>query len=65
MKAAAVAGMASDDILAVALANGITPSIVAEVVEETQTSGGGGGRFAAAPVPGGQERFLKAIIVVK
>ncbi len=57
--------MASDDILAVALANGITPSIVAEVVEETQTSGGGGGRFAAAPVPGGQERFLKAIIVVK
>ena len=64
LKAAAVAGMASDDILAVALANGIAPSIVAEVVEETQTSGGGG-RFAAAPVPGGQERFLKAIIVVK
>ncbi|WP_350431234.1 hypothetical protein ABIS04_12240 [Shewanella sp. H8] len=50
LKAAAVAGMAPDDILAVALANGIDPSIVAEVVEETQTSGGGG--FGAAPAPG-------------
>ncbi|WP_351000156.1 hypothetical protein [Shewanella sp. TB7-MNA-CIBAN-0143] len=50
LKAAAVAGMPPDDILAVALANGIDPSIVAEVVEETQTSGGGG--FGAAPAPG-------------
>ena len=45
-------GMDPDEILAIALANGIDPSIVSEVIEETQTAAGA---FAlgAAPAPGG------------
>jgi hypothetical protein len=52
LKAAVAAGMNPDQILAIALANGVDPAIVSEAVEETQTAGGGGG-FGARPAPGG------------
>ncbi|MFT6976687.1 MAG: ABC-type Fe3+-hydroxamate transport system substrate-binding protein [Shewanella psychromarinicola] len=51
LKAAVAAGMNPDEILAIALANGVDPAIVSEAVEDTQTAGGGG--FGAAPAPAG------------
>jgi hypothetical protein len=51
LKAAATTGMNPDEILAIALANGVDPAIVSEAVEDTQTAGGGG--FGAAPAPAG------------
>ncbi|WP_153914813.1 hypothetical protein [Shewanella sp. TC10] len=51
LAAAAASGMDADEILAIALANGVDPSIVAQAVEETQTAGGGA--FGSAPAPGG------------
>ncbi|MEZ9538523.1 hypothetical protein AB4160_10005 [Shewanella sp. 10N.286.51.B8] len=52
LSAAQTAGMNADDALAIAIANGIDPSIVAEVFEETLTASGG--TFGAAPAPGAQ-----------
>ncbi|MGI2110941.1 hypothetical protein ACRN9C_16340 [Shewanella frigidimarina] len=51
IQAAVAAGMTPDEILAVAVANGIDPAIVAANLEELQTAGGGA--FGAAPAPGG------------
>ncbi|MBB1440094.1 hypothetical protein H5202_15715 [Shewanella sp. SG41-4] len=51
IQAAVAAGMTPDDILAVAIANGIDPAIVAAHLEELQTAAGGA--FGAAPAPGG------------
>jgi hypothetical protein len=51
LKAAVAAGMSADDILAIAIANGVDPAIVAANIEDTQTAGGGA--FGAAPAPGG------------
>jgi D-aminopeptidase len=51
IQAAVAAGMTSDEILAVAVANGIDPAIVAANLEDAQTAGGGA--FGAAPAPGG------------
>lgn len=51
LKAAVAAGMSSDDILAIAIANGVDPAIVAANLEDAQTAGGGA--FGAAPAPGG------------
>ncbi|WP_418358567.1 MULTISPECIES: hypothetical protein [Shewanella] len=51
IQAAVAAGMTPDDILAVAVANGIDPAIVAANIEELQTAAGGA--FGAAPAPGG------------
>jgi methanogenic corrinoid protein MtbC1 len=51
IQAAVAAGMTPDDILAVAIANGIDPAIVAANLEELQTAAGGA--FGAAPAPGG------------
>ncbi|MGI2178570.1 hypothetical protein [Shewanella frigidimarina] len=51
IQAAVAAGMTPDEILAVAVANGIDPAIVAPNLEDAQTAGGGA--FGAAPAPGG------------
>ena len=51
LMAAAVTGMAPDDILAIAIVNGIDPAIVEANLEELQTAAGGA--FGAAPAPGG------------
>jgi methanogenic corrinoid protein MtbC1 len=51
IQAAMTAGMTPDDILAIAIANGIDPAIVAANLEDAQTAGGGA--FGAAPAPGG------------
>jgi hypothetical protein len=51
IQAAMTAGMTPDDILAIAIANGIDPAIVAANLEELQTAAGGA--FGAAPAPGG------------
>jgi hypothetical protein len=51
LKAAVAAGLSSDDILAISIANGIDPAIVAANLEGAQTAGGGA--FGAAPAPGG------------
>ena len=51
IQAAVAAGMTPDEILAVAVANGIDPAIVAANLEELQTAAGGA--FGAAPAPGG------------
>ena len=47
LKAAVTAGLSSDDILAISIANGIAPAIVAANLEGAQTAGGGA--FDAAP----------------
>jgi D-aminopeptidase len=51
IQAAVAAAMTPDEILAVAVANGIDPAIVAANLEDAQTAGGGA--FGAAPSPGG------------
>jgi hypothetical protein len=51
LKAAVAAGMSFDDILAIAIANGVDPAIVAANLEDAQTAGGGA--FGSAPAPGG------------
>jgi ABC-type Fe3+-hydroxamate transport system substrate-binding protein len=51
IQAAVAAGMNPDEILALAVANGIDPAIVAANLEDAQTAGGGA--FGAAPSPGG------------
>ncbi|WP_137226644.1 hypothetical protein [Shewanella sp. MEBiC00475] len=51
IQAAVTAGMTPDDILAIAIANGIDPAIVEANLEELQTAAGGA--FGAAPSPGG------------
>ncbi|AZG73854.1 hypothetical protein [Shewanella livingstonensis] len=51
LKAAVAAGLSSDEILAIAIANGVDPAIVAANLEDAQTAGGGA--FGAAPAPGG------------
>ena len=51
IQAAYAAGLSPDEILAIAIANGIDPAIVAANLEELQTAAGGA--FGAAPAPGG------------
>jgi hypothetical protein len=51
IQAAFAAGMTPDEILALAVANGIDPAIVAANLEDAQTAGGSA--FGAAPSPGG------------
>lgn len=51
LASAAKSGMNLDDIVAIAIANGVDPSIVSQAVEETQTTSGGA--FGSAPAPGG------------
>jgi hypothetical protein len=51
LQAAVAAGMSTDEILAIAIANGVDPAIVAVILEDTQTAGGG--TFGSAPAPGG------------
>ncbi|MCL1143259.1 hypothetical protein [Shewanella gaetbuli] len=51
LQSAASSGMDPDDILAIAIANGVDPATVTSVLAETQTAAGG--TFGAAPTPGG------------
>lgn len=51
LQAGVSSGMEPDEVLAIAIANGIDPAIVAQALEETQTAAGG--TFGAAPAPGG------------
>ncbi|MGI2170519.1 hypothetical protein ACROAE_10025 [Shewanella sp. MF05960] len=51
IQAASAGGLSPDEILAIAIANGIDPAIVAANLEELQTAAGGA--FGAAPAPGG------------
>lgn len=51
LQAGAASGMEPDEVLAIALANGIDPAVVAQALLDTETAGGAG--FGASAAPGG------------